>query len=92
MTKLTRDDLYVRQDYSEGTCIWRTRWAQIPVAAKAKCEDGKVRTIRLNTCGGELRGRTSFGKLTVTGSLSTVPDSGCSVCCGTVHFTMDMKG
>lgn len=92
MSKLSRSDLFIKTDYASGTCIWRTKFAQLPVVAKAICEDGVLRTIRLNQTGGELRGRTSFGKRTLTGSLSFVPDSGYTACCVTLHFTLDMKG
>lgn len=101
MSKLTRNDLFTKTEYADGTCIWRTKFAQIPVTAKAICEDGVLRTIRLNQTGGELRGRTSFGKNTMTGILwlkadptkcpdptgQTIPKIAVAL-----HFKMDMKG
>lgn len=66
-----RDDLFAKQAFGKGTCIWRTKFAGIPVAAMAVCEDGVVRTIRLRQKGSDFcgfAGRTTFpNKLTLTG-------------------------
>lgn len=82
------DKYFYRIDHAKGTCIWRTKFYGIPVLAKAMCEDGVVRVIRMNKSDTNLKGRTTFPPKhkTLTGFLSL------NVGTGVLHFTIEMRG
>lgn len=86
-----RDRYLVKHVFEEGTCLWRTNKSKTPVVAKAICEDGQLRTIRLRQTGNWIYGRTTFpNKQTITGFLTTEPsDTGVGI---RIKFTCEMKG